>query len=148
MGKDILYWLAQLYKFRTINDLSELQEDRRKAFIKRYYLDLSEYDVIVGWSADDSYFKYARDFLSVDIYKETLEEAIKLGNLRAQYFIQSKKAFEQLKPISAPEPVESYYRNKYLKRDAVARSDYKRKKANNQYNKGKATIFTDLLGSL
>ncbi len=84
-----------------------------------YYKDLSGYDIIVGWRADDSYFRYAQDFLNGVIYRSTLEEAIRLGNLGIQYFIQSEKAFDELNRIGEPIEVEDYYRNKYVNRDRI-----------------------------
>jgi hypothetical protein len=138
---DILYWLAQLYKFRLIDGLTELQEERKNRFLDKYYKDLTDKDVILGWRADDSYFKYARDFLSVDIYKETLEEAIMLGNLGEQFFIQSQNAFDRLKIKDEPVFVEGFYKNKYLNRDKIARNEYEIKRTNNQYLKNKTTIL-------
>ena len=105
-----------------IGDLGEVQVDRLEGFQEFFYKDLSEYDVIVGWRADDSYFRYAQDFLNGVIYRSTLGEAIRLGNLGIQYFIQSKKAFTEINRISEPLEVEEYYRNKYVNRDKLPRN--------------------------
>ncbi len=123
-----------------IGDLGEVQADRLEGFQEFFYKDLSEYDVIVGWRADDSYFRYAQDFLNGVIYRSTLEEAIRLGNLGIQYFIQSKKAFAEINRVSEPVEVEEYYRNKYVNRDRIARNEYQLKARNVKYSKQKETI--------
>lgn len=142
---DILYWLAQLYNFRVLDDLSEVQIDKLTKFQSIFYKDLTSYDIILGWRADDSYFRYARDFLSSNIYKSTLEEAIKLGNLGTQYFLQSKSLINSLGKSKNIIESESYYQNKYLRRDKIARNDYLLKKSDNIF-KEKETI-DDILRS-
>ena len=140
LNDDILYWLAQLYKFRILDSLSEVEKDRLEKFQSIFYKDLTGYDIIIGWRADDSYFRYARDFLSGRIYKSTLEEAIKLGKLGIQYFIQSKDAIESLKIIKEPLKVDEAYRHKYIKRDKIAKNEYELKLDNNKYKTEKLTI--------
>ncbi len=120
--------------------MGEVQVDRLEKFQEIFYKDLSEYDVIVGWRADDSYFRYAQDFLNGVIYRSTLEEAIRLGNLGIQYFIQSEKAFAELNRIGEPIEVEDYYRNKYVNRDRIARNEYQLKAKNVKDDSQKETI--------
>jgi len=129
---DILYWIAQLYKFRIIDGLSGLQEKRKNDFLELFYKDLTKYDVIIGWRADDSYFRYARDFLNVSITKNELEKAVKLGNLGIQYFIQSKKAFSEdvLVRVAKPILVSEEYLHKYNDRDRAAREEYGKRRKN------------------
>ncbi len=132
--------MSQLYTHRDIGELGEVQVDRLEKFQEIFYKDLSEYDVIVGWRADDSYFRYAQDFLNGVIYRSTLEEAIRLGNLGIQYFIQSEKAFAELNRIGEPIEVEDYYRNKYVNRDRIARNEYQLKAKNVKDDSQKETI--------
>ena len=43
--------------------------------------DISEYDVIIGYRADDSYFAFAQDFVAGVISLQKLAEAMRLGKL-------------------------------------------------------------------
>ena len=43
--------------------------------------DISEYDVIIGYRADDSYFAFAQDFVAGVISMQKLAEAMRLGKL-------------------------------------------------------------------
>lgn len=89
---DSLYWIAELIVNRRINtDDRETLEDDINKFIAKYKLNTDEYDVIIGYRADGSYFTYAEDFMTGVIYKETLEHALRFDNLGLQVFIKSKK---------------------------------------------------------
>lgn len=59
--------------------------------------DISEYDVIIGYRADDSYFTFAQDFVAGVISMQKLVEAMRLGKLGEQIVLKSPKAFEQIK---------------------------------------------------
>lgn len=72
---------------------------------KRYITDcfpvpLAGVDVIIGYRADDSYFSYARDFISGVISYEQLGKAMQLGSLGEQYCLKTEKAFQHLKFIA------------------------------------------------
>lgn len=117
-------WLAILYKNRKIEGLTGLVKQRMEQFIHKFYIvDTEKYDVIIGYRADDSYFKYAEDFLNVAITKEVLEQALHLGNLGQQVFIQSERAFKVLEVIGNKK-VLADYKKKYINRDTKSRQDY------------------------
>lgn len=63
---------------------------------KNFLLDLSGFDLIKGYRADDSYFSFARAFLSNQISYEQLQKAMKLGKLGEQIMLKSKKSFENI----------------------------------------------------
>ena len=57
--------------------------------MEKYNIDISEYDLIIGYRADDSYFRFAEDFLNNSISVEKLERAkdinkASVGSLRRQ----------------------------------------------------------------
>ncbi len=63
-------------------------------YILREFLhDISAYDVICGYRADDSYFSYAKDFLNNAISLNQLSKAMKLGE---QIVLMSPKSFEKI----------------------------------------------------
>lgn len=134
---DILHWLAELYTNRKLDNTNEVMKDRLSAFNKKYKLDTSSYDVIIGCRADDSYFKYASDFLNVNIYKESLEKAMYFGELGLQVFIKSKRAFEAL-TFKSTEEVDPKYATFFTKRDTIANNKYRTLSRNIE---GKTTIL-------
>ncbi len=121
---NILNWLAILLENRTF-DLSTPVSVRARRFILDNYLpDYKDYDIIVGYRADDSYFSFARAFLANGITLEQLGRAMKLGKLGEQVTIRSREAFDRLR-FTGYEPVSSalFYPKRML-RDKQARSDY------------------------
>lgn len=128
---DSLHWLAELVANRKIDTLGrEVLQDTIDRVIDKYKLDTSDYDIILGYRADDSYFAYATDFLLGAIYRDTLESALRNGNLWIQVFIKSKKAFDLIRQIGEPEEVDYRYRDFYIKRDGQAKEKYRTDKKN------------------
>ena len=123
--RGIEMWLAVLYKNRDIGGLSRLLKDRRQKYIDKYYVDTTKYDVIIGYRADDSYFKYAKDYLNVAITKDVLKNAMYLGDLGNQMVLVSKKAFDNLRIIEK-HLVNGSYSDKFKTRDIEAKKTYKR----------------------
>ena len=60
----VLNWMALLLQFRTFKLDSEVAVDARDYIIDHYSIDLFEYDAVIGYRADDSYFQYAESFVS------------------------------------------------------------------------------------
>lgn len=93
----ILNWMAILLKFRTFDVNSPISIQVKQYILNNFYIDVDEYDVIMGYRADDSYFSFAKDFINNMISVEQLSEAMKLGELGIQIVIKSEKAFTSLK---------------------------------------------------
>ncbi len=122
----VLHWLALLMNNRKVRSSAPVVK-RGKEWLKEHYLiDISSYDAIVGYRADDSYFSFARSFLENGITLEQLSHAMRLGNLGEQFVIKSQKAFDEIKFISyAPVNHKEYY-PKRKSRDEEARAAYRR----------------------
>ena len=122
----VLHWLALLMNNRKVRSSAPVVK-RGKEWLKEHYLiDISSYDAIVGYRADDSYFSFARSFLENGITLEQLSYAMRLGNLGEQFVIKSQKAFDEIKFISyAPVNHKEYY-PKRKSRDEEARAAYRR----------------------
>ena len=143
---DSLHWIAELAYNRKINTIrKEVLAENIKEFIRKYKIDTSGYDVIIGYRADDSYFTYASDFLSGAIYKDTVDKALRYGDLGIQVFIKSKKAFDHLKQVGTAEAVDESYKEKYIKREKAAKDKYKQDKLFEAASRDKRTI-NDFLG--
>lgn len=93
--ESILRWITILTKHR----FSLADKDRYKVELewleRNYSCDLSSFDMIIGYRADDSYFKYSKDFVANEITIELLGKAMKLGKLGLQYVMISEKSFDQ-----------------------------------------------------
>ena len=120
----ILNWLAILLKNRTFSTSSPLAVATKEMLIKHFYVPIDEYDVVIGYRADDSYFSFARDFISNSISLDQLENAMKLGKLGEQVALISKKAFDNLVFITHEVVDHREYYTKRVKRDAEARNEY------------------------
>ena len=54
----ILHWLTLLIQYRNFEIRSDLIRLSKEFLIENYSIDISEYDVIIGYRADDSYFTF------------------------------------------------------------------------------------------
>ena len=78
-----------------------------------YYIDINDYDLVIGYRADDAYFRFPLEFIRGNITIEQLEYAFNLGNLGIQYVITSQKGIEQLKFVKSIQSSEEYL-NRYF----------------------------------
>ena len=110
----VLNWLAILLRFRTL-DGGFIQSFRgRLNFIEEnYYLDVHDYDLIIGYRADDAYFRFPLDFVRGNLTLEQLEFSFNLGELGIQYAILSQKGVDQLTFVRSF-PSEEKYMNRYF----------------------------------
>lgn len=121
---NVLNWIAILLKNRTFNLKNDIAKAGKEYLIKHFSLPIEEYDVVIGYRADDSYFAYADAFVNNAISVRSLKEALKLGNLGEQVVLISKKAFSQLSYLGS-EKAESftYYPSREMRNNA-AREGY------------------------
>lgn len=105
----VLNWLAILLHFRKLNDSFVNSFSNRLRFIEdHYYIDVNDYDMVIGFRADDAYFRFPLDFIRGNLTLEQLEFSFKLGNLGIQCALISEKAIEHLTFVSAFEANEIY----------------------------------------
>lgn len=121
----VLNWIAILLKYRTFKLNSEIAIDARDYIIEHYSVNISDYDVVVGYRADDSYFQYAESFVSNGLPLRSLNKALKLGKLGEQTVLVSQKAFDQIKFIDAAPVSRDEYYPKFIDRDSSARKAFK-----------------------
>lgn len=121
----VLNWIAILLKHRTFSLSSPIALDAREYIIEHYAVDTSGYDLITGYRADDSYFRYAESFVENTLPLRSLNKALQLGNLGLQTVFVSPKAFEQIKFVDAIPVDKNIYYPKFVARDTKARQTYK-----------------------
>ena len=52
----VLNWMAILMHFRTLDSSFERSNRFVLEWLEKYYIDVTQYDVVIGYRADDSYF--------------------------------------------------------------------------------------------
>ena len=102
-----------------------------------FFIDPSDYDVIIGYRADDSYFSFAQDFVSGTISLAKLSEAMRLGKLGEQIVFKSRESYSHLHFIGTEEAIPEVYFEKKTERDREARRAYRS-------TKGSADRINDL----
>lgn len=120
----ILHWLAVLLKNREFDSTSALAAEAKEYLLKNFLVNYEEYDAIIGYRADDSYFSFAQDFVNGTISFRQLNNAMHLGKLGQQFVLKSKNAFASIK-FKGYETAEYdiWYQKKML-RDKTARREY------------------------
>ena len=121
----ILNWMAILLENRTFDLSASLASAARDYILETFLPDYSQYDIIKGYRADDSYFSFAKDFLNNSISLEELSNAMKLGKLGEQVVLKSQKAFTALSFRESIPVDSSIYFPKWKNRDQKARYEYK-----------------------
>ena len=120
----VLNWIAILLKNRTFRLSSPIAIDAREYLIEHFAVDTSEFDVVIGYRANDSYFRYAESFVENTLPLRSLNKALALGKLGLQTVLVSEKAFKQIEFVDA-EPVDrTIYYPKFFERDTKARQTY------------------------
>lgn len=120
----ILNWLALLIKHREARLSTPLAKRGKEYLLQNFLPEFENYDIIVGYRADDSYFSFARSFVSNEISLKQLGIAMKLGKLGEQIVLKSQKAFDAIKFVDYEIADNSIYYAKRKSRDEEARAAY------------------------
>ena len=125
----ILNWLALLADNRTYWQRGSISEEAKRYIHDNFLPDISGYDVIDGYRADDSYFAFAQDFVAGTISLQKLSEAMRLGKLGEQIVLKSRRAFEEIRYLGSEFVSAEEYYGKKLEREREARREYRKKRA-------------------
>jgi len=123
----ILNWIALLLKNRTFSIDSQIGLDAREYLIENFLIDTRDYDIIIGYRADDSYFSFANSFVQNTLPLRRLNQALRLGKLGEQIVLVSEKAFRQIDFVRAEMVPKEIYYPRFIKRDEIARKTYREK---------------------
>ena len=116
-------WIAVLTANRK-GEYKREYKNRMAVFLDKFGMDISAYDVIEGWRADDSFYSYIRDFFAVALSLEKLREAMSFGDLGMQICLKSKKAFAAIEFVAHYGASTSIYLKSAQDRDEEARRKY------------------------
>lgn len=125
---NILNWLAILADNRTYWQNGSIAEPAKNYIKENFLPDISAYDVIIGYRADDSYFSFAQDFVSGVISLQKLAQAMRLGKLGEQIVLKSPKVFAQIQFAGYENADAEEYYIKKNEREREARRQYRRNK--------------------
>lgn len=120
----IIHWVSVLLKNRKVTLNSDVEREGMYYILDNFPVETNDADVIIGYRADDSYFSYARDFLSNAITVKRLKQVMRLGNLGNQVVIKSQLAFSRLQFLGYEVASQRIYYPLRKKRDALARTAY------------------------
>ncbi len=123
---NILHWLALLVTYRKLRLATPMMKKSVEWLKENFLLDITQFDIIVGYRADDSYFSFARAFFNNEISIKQLNHAMRLGKLGEQVVLKSQQSFNKIKYISYETVDSSIYFGKRKKRDEDARTSYYR----------------------
>ena len=121
----ILNWLTILLENRKFSIANGMPQRAKDYLLENFKIDYKDYDIIIGYRANDSYFSYAGDFINGTLSLHDLSEAMRLGKLGEQVVLKSKKAFEALTFVEAINASRDEYFAKYKSLDEDARNKYK-----------------------
>jgi len=120
----ILNWLAILMLHRKGRLSAPVAKQGLEYLIQNFLPDFQRYDAIIGYRADDSYFSFARAFVSNTISLKQLGSAMRLGKLGEQFVLKSPKAFEAIRFMDYTIADNTVYYAKRKARDDEARAAY------------------------
>lgn len=131
---NILNWLAILTRYRSYWESGSISEQAKQYLHDNFYLDVEQYDVVIGYRADDSYFSFARDFVAGTISLRKLSEAMRLGKLGEQIVLKSQQAYTHITFAGSEHVDGGIYYDKKIQRDREARRQYRAVKAGESLN--------------
>ena len=120
----ILHWLAVLLENREFDVPSGLALEAKEYILENFAVNYEDYDVIIGYRADDSYFSFAQDFINGTISYRQLNNAMHLGKLEQQIVLKSKQAFEQIRFVGYEVAERSEWYARKMNRDKSVRRQY------------------------
>ena len=121
----ILHWLALLMENRKFRIATPVMKRGEEWLKNNFLVDISGYDAIVGYRADDSYFSFARAFVNNEISLKQLAYAMKLGKLGEQFVLKSEKAFNLIEFVSYVPVDHTEYYSRRKTRDEEARAAFR-----------------------
>ena len=140
---NVLYWVALLINSRELsNEILNNYPRELKYLEDKYLININNYDVIIGYRADDSYFRFPVSFVRSEITLESLNRIFLAGELGKQYVVVSKKAFSLLKFLDFEEAIEKSQQNYYKRKNAA---DYIYENLLNEDRYAKGTRLRDLV---
>lgn len=140
---NVLHWVALLMHNRELSsDLKDNFPRELKYLEEKHLVNVSDYDVVIGYRADDSYFRFPESFVRSEITLESLNKIFQAGELGKQYVLISERAFNLLHFLDYEEAFEKS-KEDYYKRKNGADKIFTNLLKEDRYSKG--TRLRDLI---
>jgi len=123
---NVLNWLYILLKNRIFDLKYEISKQAKSYIMTHFKIKYENYDVIIGYRVDDSYFTFTNRFLNNSLSLEQLSKAMYLGQLGEQIVLKTQKSFSSIKFIKAQYVSKNEYYSKYKQRDEKARNEFQK----------------------
>lgn len=120
----VLKWISVLLSNRIVHLDAAIAVEASEWIRKNYPVDLSGYDVVCGYRADDSYFSFARQFVANSLSVAQLSWAMRLGGLGRQVALRTPKALGHLVYKGYELAPASVYYSRRCQRDLRARKAF------------------------
>ena len=130
----ILNWLSVLAKYRDFRVSTPIARQGKNYLIENFSVPVENYDMIMGYRADDSYFSFARAFVNNELSIAQLANAMKLGKLGEQYVLKSQKAFDKIQFKEAHGSLAKEYFSKRKDRNEAANQAFRKEAENVDLN--------------
>lgn len=143
----VLNWIAVLLANRTFETSLGAMEEARQFVIDNYAVSLEGADLVHGYRADDSYFAFARAFLSNRIGVSGLRKALFEGGLGYQIMLRSEVAFQQLTWAGSTLARGRLWNPPRLERDQRAREAFQALEVESLYNRDDLRIVDLMRGA-
>lgn len=144
----IIHWVSVLLKNRKVTLNSDVEREGMYYILDNFPVETNNADVIIGYRADDSYFSYARDFLSNAITVKRLKQVMQLGSLGNQVVIKSQLAFSRLQFLGYEVASQRIYYPLRKKRDELARTAYLSNRKGNIVSKNSVLLVDIIRGGI
>lgn len=133
---NVLYWISLLMHNRSLSsDLTDACPREIRFLKDNYLIDVSYFDVVIGYRADDSYFRFPEAFVRSEITLESLNKVFRAGDLGKQYVLVSERAHRLIHFLDYREVFESS-KEDYYRRKAFADKVFAELRNEDRYSKG------------
>ena len=117
---DVLNWIALLMHNRELSDDLRNNFPRELKYLDdKYLINVLDYDIVIGYRADDSYFRFPEAFVRSEITLESLNRIFQAGNLGKQYVLISERAFKLIHFLDYEEVFENSRIDYYLRKNGA-----------------------------
>ena len=119
--ENLLKWLALVVTNRSIPSFSTEFCERVEWLRDAYLPDISGYDVIIGYRADDVWFSLIRGFLGDEVSIDTLKKSLDEKHGPVQYVFKSREALGRLEFVGTQIADDAVYYSHRKQRDRKVR---------------------------
>lgn len=121
-GYSILHWLALLLRNREFDIPAIIALEAKEYLVENFSFPYEQYDAIIGYRADDSYFSFAQDFINNGISYRHLNNAMRLCG--QQFVLKSREAFDRLKFVGSEAVRSDKWYHRRRQRDQAVLNEY------------------------